>query len=169
MDEKTFTLLVDNIRKKMTPNPVKVRSDFEISCFTYEGIDAIRGTLMQAKEECSTEQIPIRFRLIAPPLYECSTQTLDKKEGLEAVTKAVQSVETLIKNAKGTYKLVNAPQVIGAKDEEDIEKMIKGIGQQPVLSSGEEDNEEGMNVDIGVEEEKKEEESEGSEEEEESK
>ena len=49
LDEKTFTLLVENIRKKMTPNPVKVRSDFEISCFTYEGIDAIRNTLMQAK------------------------------------------------------------------------------------------------------------------------
>ena len=55
------------IRRKMAPQPVKIRSDVEVSCFTYEGIDAIRETLF-AGMALSTESTQIKIKLIAPPM-----------------------------------------------------------------------------------------------------
>jgi translation initiation factor 2 subunit 1 len=48
LDEKTKKCLLDNIVKRMSPNEVKIRADFEITCFTFEGIDAIKKTLIGA-------------------------------------------------------------------------------------------------------------------------
>ena len=36
------------ILRRLAPQPVKIRSDIEVSCFTYEGIDAIREALFAA-------------------------------------------------------------------------------------------------------------------------
>ncbi len=33
----------------MAPTPMKLRADFELQCFTYEGIDAIREALLSGK------------------------------------------------------------------------------------------------------------------------
>lgn len=51
------------IRKRMTPQSVKVRSDLEVNCFGYEGIDAIKAALI-AGEQCSTPEIIIKVRFI---------------------------------------------------------------------------------------------------------
>jgi translation initiation factor 2 subunit 1 len=45
LDEKTKEVLMNNIEKRMKPKPVKVRADFELTCFGYEGIDAIKSVL----------------------------------------------------------------------------------------------------------------------------
>lgn len=47
--------LVEAISRKMAPTPVKIRSDFELTCFTYEGVDAIREALLAAKRAVSDE------------------------------------------------------------------------------------------------------------------
>lgn len=39
----------------MAPTPVKLRADFELTCFTYEGIDALKYALITAKKEVSDE------------------------------------------------------------------------------------------------------------------
>ena len=59
---------------------MKVRADIEVSCYTYEGIDAIKAAL-RAGLECSTEQIPLNIQLIAPPLYVVTTSTTEHKVG----------------------------------------------------------------------------------------
>lgn len=41
--------LIEAISRKMAPSPVKIRADFELNCFTYEGIDAIKNALLAAK------------------------------------------------------------------------------------------------------------------------
>lgn len=51
-------LLVD-IRHRLTPKAVKVRADLEVSCFTYDGIDAVKKAL-RAGLELNTEMLPIR-------------------------------------------------------------------------------------------------------------
>jgi translation initiation factor 2 alpha subunit (eIF-2alpha) len=33
----------------MAPAPVKLRADFELTCFTFEGIEAIKEALLAAK------------------------------------------------------------------------------------------------------------------------
>ena len=64
----------------LSKQAVKVRADIEVSCYTYEGIDAIKAAL-RAGLECSTEQIPLNIQLIAPPLYVVTTSTTEHKVG----------------------------------------------------------------------------------------
>ena len=45
LDEKTKEVLVENINRKLTQQAVKIRADFECSCYTYEGIDAVKDAL----------------------------------------------------------------------------------------------------------------------------
>jgi len=55
------------IRRRLAPQPIKIRSDVEVSCYTYEGIDAIREALFAAMD-VGTESMPIKIKLIAPPM-----------------------------------------------------------------------------------------------------
>lgn len=37
--------LLTYIKRRLAPQPVKIRADIEVTCFTYEGIDAIKTAL----------------------------------------------------------------------------------------------------------------------------
>jgi len=96
--------------------------------------------------------------MIAPPHYRCETITLEKNRGIAKLEEALKIVEKVIKEKKGTFKLVNKPQIIGAKDEKDIEDIMANIqDHRDDMSSAEEDNQEGMDVDLGDEVEEEEE------------
>lgn len=68
LDDNTKTVLLNNIKRKLTSQAVKIRADIECACYGYEGIDAVKTALF-AGLEASTEEIPIKINLIAPPLY----------------------------------------------------------------------------------------------------
>lgn len=59
VDPELWEQLLANIRLKLTPQPVKIRADFEATCFTYDGIDAIRAALRKG-EAVSTEACPVK-------------------------------------------------------------------------------------------------------------
>uniref|UniRef100_A0A915E170 Uncharacterized protein n=1 Tax=Ditylenchus dipsaci TaxID=166011 RepID=A0A915E170_9BILA len=63
--------LIEDIKKKLTPQALKIRSDIEVSCFAY---DAIKIALGEGKK-CSTEEMPIKINLIAAPLFVITAQT----------------------------------------------------------------------------------------------
>jgi translation initiation factor 2 subunit 1 len=52
----------------LTPQPTKVRADVEVTCFGYEGIDAIKAALSTA-EASNTAETQVKCRLVSPPLY----------------------------------------------------------------------------------------------------
>lgn len=33
------------IKRRLTPQPVRIRAEFEITCFSYDGIDAVKEAL----------------------------------------------------------------------------------------------------------------------------
>lgn len=68
MEENTRDVLLNNIRRKLTSQAVKIRADIECACYGYEGIDAVKAAL-RAGLDTSTEELPIKINLIAPPLY----------------------------------------------------------------------------------------------------
>lgn len=68
LGESTKELLISNIRQKLTSQAVKIRADIEVACYGYEGIDAVK-TALKAGLSCSTDEIPIKINLIAPPIY----------------------------------------------------------------------------------------------------
>lgn len=97
--------------------------------------------------------------MIAPPHYKCECITLDKVKGVEKLEQALEIIQKEIKARKGTFKLLNKPQIIGAKDDKDIDDIMAKIHDDEEASE-EEDNEEGMgDLDLGEEgeEERKEE------------
>lgn len=73
-----------NIKRKLTSQAVKIRSDIEVACYGYEGIDAVK-TALKAGLALSTEELPIKINLIAPPLYGNCLFSITKISGLEAL------------------------------------------------------------------------------------
>ncbi len=68
---------MSTIARRLTPQPIKLRADIELTCYTPQGIDAIKKALRMGEKE-STEQVPIKAKLVAPPLYVLSTSAGDK-------------------------------------------------------------------------------------------
>jgi translation initiation factor 2 subunit 1 len=61
ISDKIKKKLLDEIKKKLTPQALKIRSDVEVSCFSYEGVEAVKAALLKGKE-FSTEDIPIKVK-----------------------------------------------------------------------------------------------------------
>lgn len=46
----------------MVPEPVKIRADFKLTCYKFDGIDAIKAALLEG-EKLSTSEIPIKVEI----------------------------------------------------------------------------------------------------------
>ena len=104
MDEQTKEVLLGIIRRKLTQQAVKIRADIEVSCYGYEGIGAVKKAL-KAGIDCSTEEIPIKINLIAPPLYVMTTQTPERQDGIKALQIAIEKVKEVILNLDGVFQI----------------------------------------------------------------
>ncbi|EDL08749.1 mCG118545 [Mus musculus] len=79
LNEDERKVLINNINRRLTPQAVKIRADIEVACYGYEGIDDVKEAL-RADLNCSTETMPIKSNLIAPPRYVMTTTTLERTE-----------------------------------------------------------------------------------------
>ena len=62
LDERTKSTLLSNIMRRLTPQAVKIRADIEVSCYAYEGIDAVKNSLLEGLK-CSSEDVPIKVSI----------------------------------------------------------------------------------------------------------
>jgi translation initiation factor 2 subunit 1 len=152
LSEKQREALLASITKKMAAKPVKMRTLFNLTCCTYEGIEAIRDTLLEAKRKTSDDKMQPVFQLIAPPEYKVEVVTLDKNGAIETLEKALKLIQTGIKERGGTFKLVKGPTRIGVRDDDvDNDDIIAGMKrkeEEDEDSSGVESNEEGIDFDM---------------------
>jgi len=158
LDENTKSVLLENIQQKLTQQAVKIRADVEVACYSYEGIDAVKDAL-RAGIACSTESVPIKINLIAPPLYVITSSTPEKDDGLKALNTACKVIEERIASFGGTFNIQMAPKVVTATDEADLEKQMKKAADENEEVSGDEDEDEeqigmGGKVDVGSDGEK---------------
>jgi len=123
LDDRTKEVLVENINRRMMPQSVKVRSDIEVSCYSYEGIDAVKAALKQGLT-FSTEELPIKINLIAPPLYVVSTTTLEREQALEMLGKANAAIKESIENNKGNFVVKMEPKVVTDTDEAELSQEL---------------------------------------------
>ena len=77
MPQAAYDLLMATIARRLTPQPIKLRADIELTCYNPSGIEAIKKAL-RAGEKASSEAVPIKAKLVAPPLYVLSTNATDK-------------------------------------------------------------------------------------------
>ena len=130
---------MNEIRRRLTPQAVKIRSDIEVSCYEYEGIDAVKRAL-KAGLSCCTEDSQIKCNLIAPPIYVFTMTTLEKTEGLELLNLAIDKVKASIEAAGGSFNLKLAPKVVTTADEEDIAAQMEAAERENALVEGDDDN-----------------------------
>ena len=95
VDPEVKEALLVYVKRRLAPQPVKIRADIEVTCFTYEGIDAIKEALTEG-ENAGTAEATIRIKLIAPPMYVMTTMTLDKDHGVETMNAAIEKITHII-------------------------------------------------------------------------
>ncbi|CAH1391077.1 unnamed protein product [Nezara viridula] len=141
LDEKTQEVLLTNIKRKLTSQAVKIRSDIEVACYGYEGIDAVK-TALKAGLALSTEELPIKINLIAPPLYVMTTATPEKSEGLKALQNAIDVIEKEITTLGGVFQVQMAPKVVTATDEAELARQMERAEAENAEVAGDDDEEE---------------------------
>ena len=130
------------IRRRLAPQPIKIRADVEVSCFTYDGIDAIRDALF-AGIAVGTENSPIKIRLIAPPIYVLSTMTLEKDAGIALLQKSIDVILEKISEKGGKMDVKMAPKAVSLKEETELQAMMERLelenreveGDEPEVSA----------------------------------
>jgi translation initiation factor 2 subunit 1 len=140
LDEETKTTLLTNIRQKLMSQSVKVRSDIEVSCYAYEGIEAVKKAL-RAGLECSSPEMPVKINLIAPPLYVVTTSTPERAEGLALIQEAIDRVQKTIKSLGGSFNVIMAPKVVTALDEAELARMLERAELDNAEVGGDDDQE----------------------------
>lgn len=123
IDEDTKNAVVTYIKRKLAPQPVKIRADIEVTCFTYEGIDAIKAALSEGEEKGQSEA-PIKIKLIAPPMYVMTSMTLDKELGIETMNLAIETIANSIKAKGGSLDVKMAPKAVTLREETELQAML---------------------------------------------
>ena len=60
-------ILIDSISRKMAPTAMKLRAEFELTCFTYEGIDALKEALITARTNINKKDPSIQISVLISP------------------------------------------------------------------------------------------------------
>lgn len=141
LDESTHKVLLENIERKLTPQAVKIRSDIEVACYGYDGIDAVKDALTKGLD-MSTEEMPIKINLIAPPQYVVTTQTLERVEGVAKLKEAIAAIQESITKSGGVFKIMMAPKVVTDTEEQELAKHLEKLEKANAEVDGDDDNEE---------------------------
>lgn len=141
VDEKTKEILLNNIRRRLTPQAVKCRADVEVACYGYEGVDAVKAALNEGLS-ASTEAMPVKIHLIAPPTYVITATCLDRNEGLEALRNVIEKIKQGIEKYRGIFKIKMEPKVVTNADDEMLKEAMQRAEEELIEVSGDDDESE---------------------------
>lgn len=116
-----------------------------MQCFGYDGIDAIKASLLAA-EALRTEEVDVKIKLVAPPLYIIHTTTLEKAIGIETVENAIIALEdTMRRYAGGRVVVKMKPRAVSASDDQELAALMLKVEMenQEVSADDTDDSEEG--------------------------
>ncbi|KAF2213157.1 hypothetical protein CERZMDRAFT_67397 [Cercospora zeae-maydis SCOH1-5] len=133
--------LVSYISKRLTPQPTKVRADIEVTCFGYEGIDAVKAALRVAEAK-NTAETQVKVRLVSPPLYVLTSQTIDKNNGIEVLNEAIKDITAHITAAGGSCSVKMAPKAVTENDDAELQALMDKRERENQQVSGDEDSSE---------------------------
>lgn len=125
------------IGKRLTPQPTKVRADVEVTCFSYEGIDAIKAALRTA-EARNTEDSQVKVRLVSPPLYVLTNTCLDKNAGIARLEEAIVDIRASISAAGGNLIVKMEPKAVTESDDAELQALMEKRERENAEVSGDE-------------------------------
>lgn len=136
--EETRRMILTYVKRRLAPQPVKIRSDVEVTCFTYEGIDAIKNAL-HAGERVSSADAPVKIRLIAPPMYVLTTTTLDRDAGLATLNRCIDVIAESIRGSGGSLEVKLAPKAVTLKEESELQQRFEDLEREQAEEDGDAD------------------------------
>ncbi|GAM22725.1 hypothetical protein SAMD00019534_059000, partial [Acytostelium subglobosum LB1] len=143
-------LLMEIIAHKLKPQPLKIRADFEMTCFDYEGIDAIKDSV-HAAQNFAVQNIPklpenaseaekafgvVTVTLIAPPLYVMVGTFDDKDKGLAMLNRCVEVLNEELERRKGKLTVKIPPRAVGASDDQELDDLMEQLERENELVDG---------------------------------
>lgn len=131
--------LLRNVARRLTPQAIKLRADIEVTCFQFEGIDAVKAAL-SAGEAGAPEDCPVKIKLVAPPLYVVSTAALQKAAGIDALNAALDRVRDAITAKNGKFVCKVEPRTVSDKDEKQLESVMNELERANKQVDGDEDS-----------------------------
>ncbi|KAK4480689.1 hypothetical protein RD792_013770 [Penstemon davidsonii] len=146
--EEIKDALVKNIRRRMTPQPLKIRADIEMKCFQFDGVLHIKEAMRKA-EAAGNKDCPVKIKLVAPPAYVLNTQTLDKEQGIAILNKAIEACKEEIERHKGKLTVKDAARAVSEREDKLLAEHMAKLGQQNEEISGDEDSEEEEDTGMG--------------------
>lgn len=135
--------LKEQIGRRLTPQLIRLRAKIEVSCFEYEGIDAVREALLEGLK-VSTEEVELQIKLIAPPLYSLVTACRDKEGGTKKIDEAMDLIRAYIEGKKGQFLVRARPELIGAEEKDEKEGDSDDSSKSGSGSDSESDQDETM-------------------------
>eukprot|EP00343_Euplotes_focardii_P008595 CAMPEP_0205826196 /NCGR_PEP_ID=MMETSP0206-20130828/27927_1 /ASSEMBLY_ACC=CAM_ASM_000279 /TAXON_ID=36767 /ORGANISM="Euplotes focardii, Strain TN1" /LENGTH=280 /DNA_ID=CAMNT_0053125933 /DNA_START=12 /DNA_END=854 /DNA_ORIENTATION=- len=108
IQDEVKTTLLKEITHRLAEQPVKVQARIEVTCFTPEGIDAIKPAL-RAGIAVGDEKRPVEINLQSTPIYRVSTHCMDKQSGINLLNDAIAAIKAEITKSKGKMAVKEAP------------------------------------------------------------
>ncbi|GMR52698.1 hypothetical protein PMAYCL1PPCAC_22893, partial [Pristionchus mayeri] len=101
--------LIEKIRCGLNHLIISIRADIEVSCFTYEGIEAVKEALVEGKK-CSIRGSPVKITLISSPHFAVTSSMIgdlesEKKEGLASVQACLNAIKEAIEKKGGNFRI----------------------------------------------------------------
>ena len=104
--------------------------------FSYNGILTIQEALA-AGESLSTDEIPIKIRLVAPPLYVMVSNTTDKQGAVERLERAIEKIGEVIRRDEGGHLNVKMkPKAVSETDDLELAALMDRVARENKEVSG---------------------------------
>ena len=139
LDPVILNELKNQVSTRYTQSAVRIRADVSVTCYTYEGVEAIKKSLAAA-QAVQTQDVPISIKLVAPPLFVLTTSSTDKEAGVERLQLALDTLEKEIKGYGGNIFINMAPKAISQTEDVELEKLLQRAEDEKRQVSGDDDS-----------------------------
>ncbi|XP_073304027.1 eukaryotic translation initiation factor 2 subunit alpha homolog isoform X2 [Primulina huaijiensis] len=145
ISDEVKKVLVQNIKRRMTPHVLKIRADIEMRCFELDGILHIKNAMRKA-EAAGNKDCPVKISLVGSPLYVLNTQTFDKEQGIETLNKAIAACTEEMDHHKGRLVVKTAPRPMSEREDKLFAEQIArlNLADDDVSSGDDTDDDGGM-------------------------
>ena len=118
--------LLKEVRRRLTPTQLRIRCEVEVTCFTYEGIDSIKAAIKAAEAACADDELPVKCKLVSPPIYVLQTTSLNQDAGVASVHKATDVLKAEIERLGGSLT-IKVPAKSISETEDDFNARLAAL------------------------------------------
>mmetsp|Transcript_15595 Transcript_15595/g.33136 ORF Transcript_15595/g.33136 Transcript_15595/m.33136 type:complete len:341 (+) Transcript_15595:59-1081(+) len=106
-----------NLRRRLIQQWLRLRAKAEVACSEYDGIDAIKESLLKGLE-ASKEDCEVKINLIAHPLFVFTCTCRDKTLGMSTLDEALATTQKAIEAKNGSFLIRSKPELVGQDEKE---------------------------------------------------